>query len=366
MSDLETTDTPDRLRIKGFGSLRLRGKIWWIRYSSNGARREESSHSDDQKKALALLKLRTQELGKGRRIDPTSEAKVKMAELFDQLVTDYQNNGRRSAATLTFRLTPLRAFFGLMKARAVNGSVVERYRKERLAQKMAHATINRELAALRRAFTIAIEQDRLSSAPKIKMLVEDNARQGFVDVGDFEVIVALLPAEVQDLARLGYITGWRSGELKTLQWSDVDRAERRITLRREHSKNKQPRVIPMTAAIAELIERRWTARAIGCPFIFHRNGKPVKSFRHAWESACKQAGHPGLLFHDLRRSAVRNLTSSGVDQAVCMKITGHKTDSVFRRYRIVDERDMARALEKVEAFSKAAPASNVVPLRREA
>ena len=92
----------------------------------------------------------------------------------------------------------------------------------------------------------------------------------------------------------------------------------------------------------------------------------MKSFRHAWESACKQAGHPGLLFHDLRRSAVRNLTSSGVDQAVCMKITGHKTDSVFRRYRIVDERDMARALEKVEAFSKAAPASNVVPLRREA
>src|SRR5207302_1365573 len=262
MSDLETTDTPDRLRIKGFGSLRLRGKILCIHYSSNGARREESSHSDDQKKALALLKLRTQELGKGRRIDPTSEAKVKMAELFDQLVTDYQNNGRRSAATLTFRLTPLRAFFGLMKARAVNGSVVERYRKERLAQKMAHATINRELAALRRAFTIAIEQDRLSSAPKIKMLVEDNARQGFVDVGDFEVIVALLPAEVQDLARLGYITGWRSGE--------------------------------------------------------------------------------------------------------CMTITRNKADGEFRRCRSGNEVGMARAVERVEAFSKAAPASNGGPLRREA
>jgi integrase len=340
VNDTETTATPTYIRVEDMGSLMLHGRTWWIRYSSDGKRHQENSHSADVSVARKLLKLRFQELGQRRRVDPSSEAKVKMGELFDALVTEYTNNGRRSLPTLQFRLTPLREFFGHMKARDVNGSTVERYKRERRAEEMAPATINRELAALRRAFTIAIEQDRLSSAPTVKMFTEDNARQGFVNPGDFDAIVAELRTDVlQDMARLGYLCGWRSGELKTLGWPDVDRTARRITLRREHSKTREPRVIPMTPEIAAIIERRWSLRALGCVHVFHRNGQPVKSFRNAWEGACERAGHPGLLFHDLRRSAVRNLTSSGVDQAVAMKITGHKTDSVYPRYRIVDESD---------------------------
>ena len=116
-----------------------------------------------------------------------------------------------------------------------------------------------------------------------------------------------------------------------------------------------------------IIEQRWEARKLGsqiCPLVFHRQGKPIRTFRKAWTRACDAAGHADLLFHDLRRSAVRNLVGAGVDQVTAMKISGHKTASVFQRYRIVTDDDVRAALERTEAAAKLAAASNVVVLKR--
>jgi integrase len=97
--------------------------------------------------------------------------------------------------------------------------------------------------------------------------------------------------------------------------------------------------------------------------VFHRGGQPIRDFRGAWGNACDTVNLPGLLFHDLRRSAVRNLVAAGVDQAVAMRVTGHKTASVFQRYRIVADDDVRTALERTEAAMKAAPVRNVIALR---
>jgi integrase len=125
------------------------------------------------------------------------------------------------------------------------------------------------------------------------------------------------------------------------------------------------RGIPLDEELRAIIDRRWTAREYGAGIarnVFHRDGEPIADFRAAWAKATKDAGHAGLLFHDLRRSAVRNLVSAGVDQSVAMKITGHKTASVFQRYRIVNDEDVKAALEKTAA-AKLAPARTVIPLR---
>jgi Phage integrase family len=93
--------------------------------------------------------------------------------------------------------------------------------------------------------------------------------------------------------------------------------------------------------------------------VFHRHGRQVKDFRGAWATAGKAAGMPDLLFHDLRRSAVRNLVSAGVDERVAMMITGHRTRTVFDRYRIVDEDEISAALAKTELATKAAQGRTV-------
>jgi len=156
----------------------------------------------------------------------------------------------------------------------------------------------------------------------------------------------------------------------------VDRTRGLITLKIEHSKTKEPRTLPIPAgsALASLIEARWQARTITQPdgttqlatLVFHRDGKPIhRDFRRAWRTACIAAGVPGLHFHDFRRSAVRNLTRSGVPETVAMKFTGHRSRAIFNRYNITDEADQRQALTAVEAYMRrdlAESSSNVVPL----
>jgi hypothetical protein len=82
--------------------------------------------------------------------------------------------------------------------------------------------------------------------------------------------------------------------------------------------------------------------------VFTRGTKPVADFRGTWDKITLAADCPGLLFHDLRRSAVRNMIRAGIPEVVCMKISGHKTRSVFDRYNITSERDLAEAARKIE------------------
>ncbi len=97
--------------------------------------------------------------------------------------------------------------------------------------------------------------------------------------------------------------------------------------------------------LAELSEK-WPR----CQHVFHRAGKPIREFRGAWEVACERARMPGLLFHDLRRSAVRNMVRAGVSESVAMRISGHKTRAIFDRYNITATKDIDDAGEKTGAF----------------
>jgi integrase len=364
----ETTATPTKIRVPGFGTIRKRSdsSCFWIRYTVGGKRREESSGSDNVKVAERLLRQRIQECGKGKRIDPTSEARVTMTELFDGLVTDYQNNGRRSARDLGYRLQPLRQAFDGMKARDVNGARVAKYTNDRLAAGMAPASVNRELAALKRAFSIAVQQDRLSGAPYVKLLAESTPRQGFLRAGDLEHLVRHLPAELRDYTRFAYQLGARKDAIAELTWADIDRERQEITFVAAYEKNKQSRTISYAGVreLFEIIDRRWAARIPITPLVFHRNGgKKIKRFTKSWKRACAAASQTGLLFHDLRRSAIRNMTAAGVDQVVAMRVSGHRTASVFQRYRIVDVNDTATALAKTAAALRHEPGSNVRVLR---
>ena len=74
-------------------------------------------------------------------------------------------------------------------------------------------------------------------------------------------------------------------------------------------------------------------------YLFARGSNPIKDFRESWDLACQRAGVPDLLFHDLRRTAVRNLRRAGVAETVIMKITGHRTRGMFERYNITDQSD---------------------------
>lgn len=261
---------------------------------------------------------------------------------------------------------------------------VERFPFRRTVIRAKPATINRELAVLKRAFRLGVRAGRVVSRPDITLLAEHNRRKGFFDRAEHDSLVAHMPTDVADVAEFLFWTGWRRGEVVSLQWSNVDTGAKVIRI--EDSKAGEPRTLPYgnLPALVELIQRRRritdAVQQDGgkiVPWLFHRNGAPVRHFRRSWISACVAAGlghevrdAKGKLVskvalrtpHDYRRSAARNLSRAGVPEQVIMALCGWKTRSVFDRYRIVVERDLADGLAKLAA-SESKTTSKVTRMR---
>jgi integrase len=185
------------------------------------------------------------------------------------------------------------------------------------------------------------------------MLRENNVRSGFLEHEQYRALLIELPDELKPLLVVGYHVGNRVGELLMLKWHQVDLIGQQIRLRQGETKNDEGRVLPIygdMVAVLAMAKQHRDQEFPRCAWVFHRFGNRILDFRKAWASACERAGIPELQFHDLRRSAVRNLTRAGVPEKVAMQITGHKTRSVFDRYNIVSERDIREAGQKMERF----------------
>ncbi len=304
-----------------------------------------------------------------------NQERVTVGEILDNLVADYQQRNIKSlrqtigANGKGGHLAPIRKHFEHFRAVIITTDRIRQYVALRQAEKISNAKVNRETELLGRAFKLAMEDGKLSYCPKIPALPERNARQGFFERAEFEAVAERLPEAIAEAARFAYGTGWRRSEVVGLRWENVDRSAREVRI--PTSKNGEPRSVPLDESLWELMERRWAARAfedrgdtVLSQFVFHRSGRQLGNFARAWASACKTAKVQGRLFHDLRRTAVRDMIRAGVPQAVAKKISGHETDSVFERYNIVSEEDKLDALRRRQSYLNTRDEKhNVVPLR---
>lgn len=337
-------------------------KVWWLAFWWRGKLVRESAGTES--KAEAERKLRARMVAKDVGLYAGPEArKTTISDLADILADNYATNGRDAREALR-RFDHLTEHFGKAKlARDVTPDRIVKYQAARLKDGARPATVNRELAALRRAFRLALKAGRVERKPEFELLREDNIRTGFFERDQFEAVRARLPEWLRPVVTLMYLTGWRTSEALRLEWSRVDLKAGIIRLDPGTTKNREGRTLPYRA-LPELAEMIKTQRAgtrqleqeKGCiiPWVFHRDGRglllkggPDKAVYVEWRAACEAAGLPGRLLHDFRRSAVRNLERAGVSRSVAMKITGHKTESVYKRYAIVSEADLAEGLAKV-------------------
>jgi integrase len=243
--------------------------------------------------------------------------------------------------------------FGAKLAAKLTNEDVTAYIAKMRTKKRKDSTISKHLEFLAQAFKLA-----KLAPPDVPTLEAAAVRTGFLGRAQFEILRSELPEDLRDFALFGFLTGWRKGAIQKLEWNDV--RDGIVNLRRENSKNKKPYFVPLSGEVAELIERRRSERAsetlagtVLGNLVFHRAGVPVRDFGKSWATATKKAGCEGLIFHDMRRSAVRNLVRSGVTETVAMRITGHKTRSVFDRYNITSEDDLRDAIEKVTRYNEA-------------
>jgi integrase len=231
---------------------------------------------------------------------------MKFNALAENMCNDYQINNRRSRRDVKARFDlHILPVFGERKASSIDTASIRGFADRRQSQGASNGEINRELAAIRRCFTLAVETGWMAHTPHIPMLKENNARRGFFEPDHFESVLKHLPEHVQAVARFAYVTGWRRSEVLSLTWPQVDFESR--TVRLYTSKNDQGRVFPFTRELEGVLrqQRQKTdalkQKGIITPWVFnHRDGKPIAEFRRSWRTACRKAGVAGRIFHDFR------------------------------------------------------------------
>jgi Site-specific recombinase XerD len=362
------------------GQIIQRGRnIWLVRIyhgsDVSGKRAYENKTIHGNKKDAEIFlneALRRRDLG-GTEV---AAQRTMVSELLEDLLTDYRVNGKDyDWAERKVRLH-VRPFFGAMQARKLTTSAVQQFIGQRQKEKAANATINRELALLKRALNLGRKHTppKIYRLPHIPMLEENNVRKGFFEHDEYLRMKQALPEEVRALLVFAYHTGCRKAEILSLKWDQVDLSERLVRLEPGTTKNDEPRVIPVAGELYEVLEkqkRQRDAEFPECAFVFSRDGKPIRNFRKAWDQACihaklvDTAGNPSRIFHDLRRTGVRNLIRAGVPEKTAMAISGHKTRSVFDRYNIISEGDLKDAAAKLAAYLKSKSQSARKGPRRE-
>jgi integrase len=342
---------------------------WQVQFSVNGLQYRESTHTDSYNDAQSYLKRRITEITTGK-FHGTKVDRTMMSELLKDVIADYELKDRHSINKMARPLIENRLvpYFGKIRATNVKVPTVTAYMRQRKGEKAAVASVNRELALLRRAFKLGAGNGKIGVAhvPDFKGLIqrEKNARQGFWEHTEYEAFRDALPVDERAMFIFGYWTGCRFGEIAQLEWSQVDLAGRAVRLRDDQTKSGESRIIPLGGPGGDLYEtladqqKRHAYLCPDSPWVFFRQGSvnpsrksarrghQVVDIRKAWDKAAKETGITRL-FHDLRRTGVRNLVRAGVPEKVAMLISGHKTRSVFERYDIVDERDLHDAAEKL-------------------
>ena len=345
-----------RPKLRGGGSSR----IWWCKYYVNGRPIRESTSAENGKEAKAFLKDHEGRAATGQPILPRVD-RVRYDEIAADLRRYYRTTGKRRIKEAETRLRHLDKFFAGYRVAAISPSAISSYVESRQKKKAANATINRDLATLRRMLRLAYKHGKLLRLPVFEMLKERAPREGFFERDQYEAVRRRLRPDIQVATAVAYTFGWRTqSEVLTLERRHLDLEAGTLRLDPGMTKNDEGRIVYLTpelkALLAAQLERvealqKRTGRII--PYLFphlgrgRHTGQRRRDFRKAWTTACEKAGIAGRIRHDFRRTAVRNMVNAGVPERVAMKVTGHKTRAVFDRYHIVspaDLKDVARRL----------------------
>jgi integrase len=348
-------------------------RFLWVGYTdAKGEYVRESSKETQPTRAQKFLNNRLQAVANGNFLGPRVE-RITVDELFDDLLQDYRTHGQ-------FALWPERCwnahladYFGGetlkadkraekysgMKAARVGTAQIAGYVEQRTTEGAAKSTINRELALLRRAFSLGFdaEPQKVSRIPKFHRFIvseKGNERRGFVEEAQYRRLAELVKEPwLRAMLALAYTYGFRKAELLEMKCSQVDLLNNTVSLYSGETKNGEPRTVYLTEECRFIVTELRKSKRPEDFLLTRKNGEPIHDLRGTWAALTEEAKLPGLLLHDFRRSAVRNMIRRGVPQKTAREISGHKTDSVFNRYNIVSEADLQEAARKIEAGAKA-------------
>ena len=336
------------------GRIYRRGQVWWVQYYRRGRLFRESSRSERKSAATNLLRKREGDIVDGR-LPAQHVEKTAFEDLARLYVQDLEINRPEALPRAQIILAHFQNFFASFRAAEISTQRIGEYIAQRRSKGATNGTLNRELKGLGRMFRLAARQTppMVLSLPYIPHLREDNIRTGFLEHDGFLALRGALPDHQKVPLSFGYWTGMRRGEILDLRWEQIDLDRKILRLEPGSTKNKRGRTIPLMGDLPEVLSK-WREQTLlhwpSCPWVCHFRGRRLARLNRAWKNACQRVGLEGKLFHDLRRTAIRNMVRAGIPERVAMMISGHQTRSVFDRYDIVNERDLQDAAVRMNHY----------------
>jgi integrase len=371
-------------RKRGNGSIyRQPGCSTWMisYYSYNGKRVREATGTTDYRAAQQVLRRRLGAIDRGEPVAPHRRKQVLIGELYELLVRSYRDKENKSVDVVERRWRlHLEPFFAEIPAGNIGEDLLNTYIDHRREEEAKPATINRELAALKTMMRLGAKKHNYI-VPLFPHLTENNVRQGFIEQADFDRLCKLVREPwLRLFVEIAFEYGWRKQEILGLRVRQVNTTTGLIRLDVGGTKNGKGREVTMTPTICALIEQAIAGRSREDFVLSRDRNTPVRDFRKTWQNLtieaglghreCRECGtvttkrpcecgseklrYVGLILHDFRRSAARELRKVGVPESTIMGIGGWQTREMFTRYAITDTKDIANAIgarEKARALA---------------
>jgi integrase len=321
---------------------------------SSGVKVEPKKLRGAIQKAKDVLAQRLELIGQG--IDPNIGKGLRYEDIRKDLLDRYVTRGFRSLKQklndetgkkepTVWGMIHLDQFFAGWRLSAITQTGIRAFVEKRKRDGAEGATINRNVGLLQSMFRTARRSGNLHTIPEFPEQQKVNPpRQGYCTPEQFVLIRSHLPENLWPLLTLLYYTGVRIGEASKIMWSydgfqQVDLEKRQITLLGIQTNNGQPRVLPLTDGLVDMLKKQSTTDGL----VFDST-----NFRKEFAAAKAKAKCTHVLVHDFRRSAVSNLVNAGVSETDTMEISGHRSRTVFDRYNVRNTKRLHDAISKVE------------------
>lgn len=292
-------------------------------------------------------------------------ANATFSDLLQLVRADYERKGRRTLDSLSSRLKVLGAELGAIRALDFGPCDIDSFIEAREEEGLKPASINRYLETIRRALNLGHRRKWVIDPPYVEMLAAENERNEDLSPDEYRELLAILREPVRLMFVIAYHIGWRAEPIKSLTWDQVDLEGGVIHAPRDQPGKKvgdAPIYLDLRKELLQARFRRDQAYPT-CPWVCHRSGKPVSTYRVEWERARSLIGRPGLHFHDLRGVAETNMVEWGLPEARARAIVGHRDSKMLERYKRTSDRRTREAGAVLEKYHESAsdPVKRVKP-----
>jgi len=324
-----------------------KGKNWYIDYYFKG-RRKRKKIGPSKKLAEQVLKDVHVKIAKGEYLGIHDKKKI----LFEKFCRQYLDFSKANKANSThqrekFSVAQLISAFKGRYIFDIKPRMIEKYKASRL-EKVAPATVNRELSCLKHMYTKAVEWGYLQANPAktVKLLKEPPGRLRYLDSKEANSLLNNCQGYLRSIVVTALNTGMRKGELLVLKWKDVDFQNRKVTVRKP--KNNEIRVIPMNKTLYEELSE--LSKRSDSEYVFaNKDRQPFGDIKKGFSAALKRAEIEDFHFHDLRHTFGSHLVMQGIDLKTVQQVMGHKDIKTTMRYAHLSPEYVQEAMGRLDS-----------------